>query len=187
MCAHIPWRGETSVEVSDLTAKMARAARRQRAMDVHVAYFRLCGDLEMRALGETFLWDQSRQSGYSAKIFDAKKAEIIRKLEDEHEVTIKVVAAVGPRKGELIHALDPYWKSASALARKEREKRERATYQAYLDEMEEEERAQDAYGRAAFGAFMANCGREDGDVAAATMAELGLELDAAAGPAAGAW
>ena len=53
---------------------------------------------------------------------DAKKAEIIRKLEDEHEVTIKVVAAVGPRKGELIHALDPYWKSASALARKEREK-----------------------------------------------------------------
>ena len=40
---------------------------------------------------------------------------------------------------------------------------------------------------AAFGAFMANCGREDGDVAAATMAELGLELDAAAGPAAGAW
>ena len=168
-------------------AKMARAARRQRAMDVHAAYFRLCGDLEMRALGETFLWDQSRQSGYSAKIFDAKKAEIIRKLEDEHEVTIKVVAAVGPRKGELIHALDPYWKSASALARKEREKRERATYQAYLDEMEEEERAQDAYGRAAFGAFMANCGREDGDVAAATMAELGLELDAAAGPAAGAW
>ena len=108
-------------------------------------------------------------------------------MEVEHEVTIKVVAAVGPRKGELIHALDPYWKSASALARKEREKRERATYQAYLDEMEEEERAQDAYGRAAFGAFMANCGREDGDVAAATMAELGLELDAAAGPAAGAW
>ena len=53
--------------------------------------------------------------------------------------------------------------------------------------MEEEERAQDAYGRAAFGAFMANCGREDGDVAAATMAELGLELDAAAGPAAEAW
>ena len=45
----------------------------------------------------------------------------------------------------------------------------------------------DAYGRAAFGAFMANCGREDGDVAAVTMAELGLELDAAAGPAVGGW
>ena len=52
---------------------------------------------------------------------------------------------------------------------------------------QEGKRAQDAYGRAAFGAFMANCGREDGDVAAATMAELGLELDAAAGPAVGGW
>ena len=68
-------------------------------MDVHVAYFRLCGDLEMRALGETFLWDQSRQSGYSAKIFDAKKAEIIRKLEDEHEVTIKVGRGGGTTQG----------------------------------------------------------------------------------------
>ena len=89
-----------------------------------------------------------------------------------------MVVAVGPRKHELLHVLDPHWKQVSLMAGRERERKEKEDWLAHEEDDEDEIRG--AHDHAAYGALMGAWADED-EVRVRTLPELlGLEPDAVA-------
>ena len=82
-------------------------------------------------------------------------------IELRHGVAVGSFAAVGPRRGQRVHALDPYWTRCAGWAAEELAGRR---LPASLEQLEEE-RLDNVYDRAGFLSFMEFGGfdlRQDG-------------------------
>ena len=79
--------------------------------------------------------------------------ELVADIERRHGARVEEVAAAGPRRGQRIHVLDPYWVRADVQRDGQERREEERSMLSDMDDLMEEERA-DMYDRFAFERFM---------------------------------